>query len=161
MTSRMRITTITFCNLWRLRERWQTKLVKCSSRTQTIKSGDRTVYPKMTIILSFTHHNIKANLHGFLYSVGHKQILRIVFVCLFIYDPIDFYYMDRNVFKITFKCSAGERKSYEFGTTWEWVYLSALLCNLGSFFIYLFIFLFSLNVPDKLNSFIMTTSETS
>lgn len=34
------------CNLWRLREHCQTKSVKCSSSTQTVNSGDRTVYPK-------------------------------------------------------------------------------------------------------------------
>ncbi len=85
MTSRMRITTITFVTVisgdWEntvKQNLWNAVQVH---KLLIVVTGQFT--PKMKIILSFTHHNIRPNLYDFLYFVGHKQFLELcLFVCL-------------------------------------------------------------------------------
>ncbi len=92
-----------------------------------------TVHPKMKILSSFTHPQVVPNLYEFLCSAEHKG--RYFEERLF-WGTIDFHCTKKNTMEVNGApellcfphsskylplCSAEQRNSYRFGTTWGWV----------------------------------------
>ncbi len=88
------------------------------------------VHPKMKILSSFTHPQVVPNLYECLYSAEHKGRYSELFWYSEIFS-IFFPTMEVNGapkqpgYKLSSKylplCSAEQRHSYRFGTTWGWV----------------------------------------